>query len=100
MRRLLGLGLLALVLCPAAIRAGEHLEHVVQPGESLSQSAAQAGGDPQRWPVLYRANRDQIKDPSRLYPGQALLIPEFPLGGSSVGGKRAGPAADTPRALR
>ena len=47
MRRLLGLGLLALVLCPAAIRAGEPLEHVVQPGESLSQIAAQAGGDPQ-----------------------------------------------------
>ena len=58
MRRLLGLGLLALVLCPAAIRAGEPLEHVVQPGESLSQIAAQAGGDPQLWPVLYRANRD------------------------------------------
>ena len=69
MRRLRGLGLLALALCPAAVWAGEPLEHVVQPGESLWQIAAQTGGDPQLWPVLYRANRDQIKDPSRLYPG-------------------------------
>ena len=100
MRRLRGLGLLALALCPAAVWAGEPLEHVVQPGESLWQIAAQTGGDPQLWPVLYRANRDQIKDPARLYPGQALLIPEFPMGGSREGGKRVGPAAATPQALR
>ena len=45
MRRLRGLGLLALALCPAAVWAGEPLEHVVQPGESLWQIAAQTGGD-------------------------------------------------------
>ena len=100
MRRLSGVGLLALALCPVAIGAGEELEHVVQPGESLWQIAAQTGGDPQLWPVLYRANRDQIKDPSRLYPGQALLIPEFPPGGPMGAGERAGPAAAMPEALR
>jgi nucleoid-associated protein YgaU len=25
---------------------------------------------------LYRANRDRIKDPARIYPGQELSIPE------------------------
>lgn len=27
------------------------------------------------WPLLYRANRDQIKDPKEIFPGQVLLIP-------------------------
>jgi nucleoid-associated protein YgaU len=51
--------------------------HVVQPGETLWQIAANLSGDARRWPELYRANRDQIKDPSRLYPGQRLAIPDF-----------------------
>jgi len=32
-------------------------------------------GDPLLWPVLYRANRDRIKDPTRIYPGQQISIP-------------------------
>jgi nucleoid-associated protein YgaU len=32
-------------------------------------------GDPLLWPVLYRANRDQIKDPRRVYEGQTLEVP-------------------------
>jgi len=51
--------------------------HVVQPGETLWQIAAVVSGDPHRWPEIYRANRDQIKDPSTLYPGQKLSIPDF-----------------------
>lgn len=51
--------------------------HVVQPGETLWQIAALLSGNPHRWPEIYRANRDQIKDPSTLYPGQKLSIPDF-----------------------
>lgn len=50
--------------------------HEVQPGESLWVIAANTIGDPTLWPALYRANRDQIKDPRLLYPGQRLAIPE------------------------
>jgi nucleoid-associated protein YgaU len=50
--------------------------HVVKPGETLWQIAANLSGNPRRWPELYRANRDQIKDPSLLYPGQRLAIPD------------------------
>ncbi|MBE0597892.1 MAG: LysM peptidoglycan-binding domain-containing protein, partial [Desulfuromonadales bacterium] len=32
-------------------------------------------GDPLLWPLLYQANRDQIKDPRQIYPGQVLSIP-------------------------
>ena len=31
--------------------------------------------DPLLWPLIYRANRDQIKDPRRVYGGQTLTIP-------------------------
>ncbi len=27
------------------------------------------------WPLIYRANRDQIKDPRTIFPGQTLTIP-------------------------
>lgn len=65
--------LLALAAAPAA---ADRL-HEVQAGETLWQIAAQVTGDPHQWPELYRANRDQIGDPSRLYPGQVLSIPDF-----------------------
>ncbi len=51
--------------------------HTVQHGETLWQIAAHRVGDPTLWPALYLANRDQIKDPSRVYPGQELAIPEI-----------------------
>jgi len=51
--------------------------HTVKRGETLPQIAAQAEvyGDPSLWPLLYRANRDQIRDPKVLWPGQQLKIP-------------------------
>ena len=75
MRRVLVAALLALLLTPSASRAEDPLEHVVQPGESLWQIAARLGGDPQLWPLLYRANRDQINDPDLIYPQQTLTVP-------------------------
>ena len=76
MRRTAAPALLAALL-GAAAGAGEERVHVVREGESLSQIAARLGGDPACWPVIYRANRDQIKDPAHLHPGQRLTIPEL-----------------------
>lgn len=51
--------------------------HTVKRGESLPQIAAlsEVYNDPLLWPLLYRANRDQISDPRNLWPGQKLRIP-------------------------
>jgi nucleoid-associated protein YgaU len=51
--------------------------HTVKRGETLPQIASQADvyNDTTLWPLLYRANRDQIRDPKHLWPGQVLRIP-------------------------
>lgn len=51
--------------------------HTVKRGETLPQIAAQPDvyGDALLWPLIYRANRDQIRDPKRIWPGQILRIP-------------------------
>jgi nucleoid-associated protein YgaU len=51
--------------------------YTVKRGETLPQIAARpmVYGDSTLWPLIYRANRDQIRDPRRLWPGQILRIP-------------------------
>ncbi len=54
-----------------------HLYHTVKRGESLPSISAlpEVYDDSQLWPILYRANRDQIRDPKYISPGQLLRIP-------------------------
>ncbi|HEX2770571.1 MAG TPA: LysM peptidoglycan-binding domain-containing protein [Geobacteraceae bacterium] len=51
--------------------------HTVMRGETLPQIASQSDvyNDQTLWPLLYRANRDQIRDPGHIWPGQVLRIP-------------------------
>ncbi len=75
-RRLLPLIAMTGALCAGPARGDERARvHEVRPGESLWTIAANATGDARMWPAIYRANRDQIKDPALLYPGQRLTIP-------------------------
>ena len=50
--------------------------YVVVKGDSLSRIAAGQYGNAQKWRRIYEANRDLIKDPDLIYPGQQLRIPE------------------------
>jgi nucleoid-associated protein YgaU len=45
-------------------------------GDSLSKIASGQYGNAQKWRRIYEANRDLIKDPDLIYPGQQLRIPE------------------------
>ena len=49
----------------------------VKPGQSLADIAAlsEVYDDRLLWPLIYRANRDQIKTPREISPGQILDIP-------------------------
>jgi nucleoid-associated protein YgaU len=62
----------------ARLRAERFLaEYRVSTGDTLATIAALSGvySDPWLWPLLYQANRDQIKDPAAIYAGQILKIP-------------------------
>ncbi len=76
-RMLLFLAALALLMPATPQRAQAGRTHTVRDGETLWHIAGETVGDPTLWPALYLANRDQIKDPSRVYPGQQLAIPEI-----------------------
>lgn len=51
--------------------------YVVRKGDTLPSIAARHDiyNDSFMWPLIYKANRDQIKDPRVLYAGQDLKIP-------------------------
>ncbi len=51
--------------------------YTVRRGETLPQISARSEiyNDSTLWPIIYRANRDQIRDPKQLWPGQVFVIP-------------------------
>lgn len=50
--------------------------HTVRPGESLWRIAQRYYGSGRQWRRIFEANRDQIRDPNLIRPGQDLLIPD------------------------
>jgi nucleoid-associated protein YgaU len=49
--------------------------HVVAKGESLSKIAQKYYGKASLWTKIHEANKDQIKNPDLIKPGQKLRIP-------------------------
>ena len=49
--------------------------YVVKPGDSLSKIAQQVYGNMNDWRKIYDANREIIKDPDLIHPGQTLRLP-------------------------
>jgi nucleoid-associated protein YgaU len=44
-------------------------------GDSLSKIAKREYGNANEWKRIYEANKDILKDPDKIYPGQKLKIP-------------------------
>lgn len=49
---------------------------IVQPGNTLWDMSEQKYGDGRRYMRIFDANRDQIRDPDLIYPGQVFVVPE------------------------
>lgn len=62
---------------------------VVQPGNSLWRLARRIYGKGVRYTVIYEANRNQIRDPDLIFPGQVFVVPrdaEAPNADAETGG--------------
>ena len=44
-------------------------------GDSLSKIAKREYGNANEWKRIFEANRDLLKDPDKIHPGQKLKIP-------------------------
>lgn len=50
-------------------------DYTVKAGDSLSRIAREFYGDANDWHKIYQANRNRIKDPNVIHPGQKIIIP-------------------------
>ncbi|MCA0432831.1 MAG: LysM peptidoglycan-binding domain-containing protein [Proteobacteria bacterium] len=63
-----------LAMAPAAVPGGP-MRVVIQPGNNLWIISQELYGQGKSFTVIFDANRDQIKDPDKIYPGQILTTP-------------------------
>jgi nucleoid-associated protein YgaU len=49
--------------------------YIIEKGDTLSKIAQRFYGDANKYPRIFEANREVIKDANRIFPGQKLRIP-------------------------
>ena len=59
-----------------ATTSGQPRTYVVKKGDSLSKIAKEFYNDAKMWKKIFQANKDQIKNPDLIRPGQKLIIPD------------------------
>ena len=60
---------------PAGAASAPAGSYTVQKGDTLSKISKQFYGDANKYQKIFDANRDQLKDPDKIQPGQVLRIP-------------------------
>ena len=68
--------LAALDAAQAAAAPPEPKKYTVVAGDSLSKIAHREYGDANQWQKIFEANKDTIKNPDMIHPGQTLIIPD------------------------
>jgi nucleoid-associated protein YgaU len=60
---------------PAAPASAPSRTYTVQAGDTLSKISKQFYGDGNDYMKIFNANKDKLKDPDKIQPGQQLTIP-------------------------
>lgn len=58
-----------------SVQSGEIKEYVVEKDDTLQKISKKFYDSYSKWPQIYEANKDVIKDPNRLSPGIKIIIP-------------------------
>lgn len=59
---------------PLELADGAPDRHIVVPGDTLWDLSAKFLKDPYRWGELWKLNKDEIRNPQRIYPGQVIVL--------------------------
>ncbi|WP_296321590.1 LysM peptidoglycan-binding domain-containing protein [Reyranella sp.] len=62
-------------VAPASVDDGTQY-YLIKSGDTLSAVAKQFYGDANKYPKIFEANREVIKDPNQIFPGQKIRIPK------------------------
>jgi nucleoid-associated protein YgaU len=60
---------------PAGPASAPGSTYTVKKGDTLSKISKEMYGDANQYNRIFEANRDQLKDPDKIQPGQVLKIP-------------------------
>ena len=66
---------LAAAAAAAASGGTQTRSYTVKAGDTLSKIAKAHYGDANQYSKIFEANRDKLKDPDKIFPGQVLTIP-------------------------
>ena len=70
--------------------------YTVAAGDSLSKIAKKLYGDANQWNRIFEANRDTIKNPDLIHPGQVLKIPDVESKGGDIMARTLRTCSPTP----